>query len=150
MLQFDGFFFGLFFPRSRISYSLPSTYRPTIPLPQGFWDVIFLSWTCLLFRTPKDFFCYDQHAVLFFLRLEKTCDAWRRRILPDKAFHTTRHRPRRRHQESHLVAPRMPIWLSHTHFSWQTKLWLSEDVSVRFNQNLLKQCTHKYCIRLSG
>ena len=86
--------------------------------------------------------------------------AWRRLVMseeyswclkkPDEAFHTRRHRPRRRHQEFRLVAPRTPIWLSYTHFAWQTKLWLSEDVSVRFNQNLLKQCTHKYYIWLSG
>ena len=93
-------------------------------------------------------------------KLFRFSDAWRRLAMseeaswclkkPDKVFHTRRHRPRRGHQESRLVAPRMPIWLSHTHFAWQTKLWLSEDVSVRFNQNLRKQCTHKYYIRLSG
>jgi len=86
--------------------------------------------------------------------------AWRRLVMsekdswclnkPDEAFHTTRHRPWRLHQEFRLVAPRKPIWLSHTHFAWQTKLWLSEDVSVRFNQNWLKQCIRKYYIRLSG
>ena len=74
--------------------------------------------------------------------------AWRRLVMseedswclkkPGEAFHTRRHRPRRRHQESRLVALQTPIWLSHTRFAWQTKLWLSEDVSVRFNQNLLK------------
>ena len=74
--------------------------------------------------------------------------AWRRLVMseedswclkkPGEAFHARRHRPRRRHQESRLVAPQTPIWLSHTRFAWQTKLWLSEDVSVRFNQNLLK------------
>ena len=79
--------------------------------------------------------------------------AWRRLAMceedwwclkkPEEAFHTRRHGPWRRHQESRFVALRTPIWLSHTHFAWQTKLWLSEDVSVRFNQNLLKQCTHK-------
>ena len=88
------------------------------------------------------------------------CYAWRRLVMaeedswclkkPDEAFHTRRHRPWRRHQESCLVALKTPIWLSHTHFAWQTKCWLSEDVSVRFNQNLLKQFTHKYYIRLSG
>ena len=86
--------------------------------------------------------------------------AWRRLAMceedwwclkkPEEAFHTRRHGPWRRHQESRFVALRTPIWLSHTHFAWQTKLWLSEDVSVRFNQHLLKQCTHKYYLRLSG
>ena len=51
--------------------------------------------------------------------------AWRRLVMSEKAFHTTRHRPRRRHQEFGLVAPRTPIWLAHSHFAWQTKLWLS-------------------------
>jgi len=152
MLRFDGLPFWTFIlPRLRTSYSLPSTYHSTFLLPQDFLDVNFLLRPCLLFRTPEDFFFYDQpEAVLFFLCLKKTCDVWRRLVMPEEAFHTTRHRPRRRHHESSLVAPRTPIWLAHSHFAWQTKLWLSEDVSVRFNQNLLKQCTHKYYIRLSG
>ena len=69
---------------------------------------------------------------------------------PHHAFHARRHRPPRRHRELRLVAPRTPIWLSHTHFPWQTKLWLSEGFSVRFIQNLLKRFPHKYYIRLSG
>ena len=120
-------FFGLFFPRPRTSYSSPYTYHSTFPLPQDFLDVIFLSRPCLLFRTPEHFFFYDQpEAILFFLCLKKTCDVWRRRLaMPEEAFHTTRHRPRRRHQEFSLVAPSTPIWLAHSHFAWQTKLWLS-------------------------
>ena len=133
-------FFGLFFPRPKTSYSSSCTYHSTFPLPRDFLDVIFLLRPCLLFRSPE--------AVLFFLCLKKTCDVWRRLVMPEEAFHTRRHGPWRRHQESCFVALRTPIWLSHTHFAWQTKLWLSEDVSVRFNQNLLKQCTHKYYKRL--
>ena len=127
-----------------------------------------LAHTVQLFLCVKtswmSFFC---HGLVYSFGHQKTDQklfwfsyAWRRLVMseedswclkkPDEPFHTRRHRPRRRHHESRLVAPRTPIWLSHTHFAWQTKLWLSEDVSVRFNQNLLKQCTHKYYIRLSG
>ena len=147
MLRFDGLlFWTFFFPRPRTSYSSPCTYRSTFPLPQDFLDVIFLSRPRLLFRTPEDFFFYDQpEAILFFLCLKKTRDAWRSltklSTLEDIVLDV---------QESRLAALKTPIWLLHTHFAWQTKLWLSEDVSVRFNQNLLKQCTHKYYIRLSG
>ena len=63
---------------------------------------------------------------------------------PDHVFHARRHRPRHRHREPRLVAPRTQIWLLNTHFPWQTKLWLSEGFSVRFNQHLLKQFTYKY------
>ena len=143
-------FFGRFFPRPRTSYSSPCTYRSTFSLRQDFLDVIFF-WHGLVYsighqKTDQKLFWFSY--------------AWRRLVMseedswclkkPDEHFHSRRHRPRRRHHESRLVAPRTPIWLSHTHFAWQTKLWLSEDVSVRFNQNLLKQCTHKYYIRLSG
>ena len=147
-------FFGLFFPRPRTSYSSPCTYRSTFPQPQDFLDVNFLSRPCLLFRSPQDFFsmtnqklCCFSYARRWLVMSEK--DSWCLKK-PDEAIHTGRHSPQRRHQESRLVAPRSPIWLLHTHYAWQTKLWLSEDVSVRFNQHLLKQCTHKYYLRLSG
>ena len=140
-------FLDVFFPRPRTSYSSPCTYRSTFSLRQDSLDVIFLSRPCLLFRSAEDFFSKTDQKLFWFSY------AWRRLVMseedswclkkPDEPFHTRRHRPRRRHHESRLVAPRTPIWLSHTHFAWQTKLWLSEDVSVRFNQNLLKQCTHK-------
>ena len=145
-------FFWTFFstPEDLVQFALhiPFNFSSASKLPGCHF---FLSRPCLLFRWPEDFFRYDQpEAVSFFLCLKKTCDVWRRLVMPEEAFHTRRHHPQRRHQDSCLVAPRTPIWPSRTHFAWQTKLWLSEDVSVRFNQNLLKQCTHKYCIRLLG
>ena len=136
--------FGLFFfPRPRTSYSSPCTYRSTFPLPQDFLDVIFFSrGPVYSFGHQKTFFSMTNQKLSCF-----SC-AWRRLVMseqdswclkkPGEAFHTRRHRPRRRHQDSRLVAPQTPIWMSHTRFAWQTKLWLSEDVSVRFNQNLLK------------
>ena len=149
MLRFDGLLFWRFFsstPEDLVQFALH--------IPFNFFSVS---------RLPGcDFFCHglvysfgQQKA--FFPRPTRSCfgfpmpeeDLWCLKK-PDEPFHSRRHRPRRRHHESRLVAPRTPIWLSHTHFAWQTKLWLSEDVSVRFNQNLLKQCTHKYYIRLSG
>ena len=149
-------FFGLSFSTTEdlVQFALhfPFNFSSASRLPGRHF---FLSWTCLLFRTAEDFCFAMTNQKLFCFSY-----AWRRLVItqedswclkkPDAVFHTRRHRPRRRHQESDLVAPRTPIWLSHTHFAWQTKLWLSEDVSVRFNQNLLKQCTHKYYIRLSG
>ena len=102
------------------------------------------------FGHQKNFFSMTNQKLFRFSYAWRWCrDVWRL-VMPEEAVHTRRHRPRRRHQESRLVALRTPIWLSHTHFAWQTELWLSEDVSVRFNQNLLKQCTHKYYKRLSG
>ena len=141
-----------FFPRR---YSSPCTYRSSFPLPQDFLDVIFFC-RGLVYSIghQKTFFSMTNQKLFSFSY------AWRRLVMsekdswclnkPDEAFHTTRHRPWRLHQEFRLVAPRKPIWLSHTHFAWQTKLWLSEDVSVRFNQNWLKQCIRKYYIRFSG
>ena len=155
MLRFDGLlFWTFFFPRPRTSYSSPCTYRSTFSLRQDFLDVIFLSRPCLLFRSAEDFFSKTDQKLFWFSYASRRLvmseeDSWCL-TKPGEPFHNRKHRPRRRHHESRLVAPRTPIWLSHTHFAWQTKLWLSEDVSVRFNQNLLKQCTHKYYIRLSG
>ena len=143
-----------FFPRRRTWYSSPCTYRWNVPLPQDFLDVIFLvAALSTLSDTRRLFFLWPTRSCFLFPMPEE--DLWclkKTRCLnkPDEAFHTRRHRPWRLHQEFRLVAPRKPIWLSHTHFAWQTKLWLSEDVSVRFNQNLLKRCIRKYYIRLSG
>ena len=80
-------FFGLLSPCPRTSHSSSCTYRSTFPLPQDFLDVIFFSRPCLLFRTPEDFLFYDQpEAVLFFLCLKKTCDVWRRLMMPEEAW----------------------------------------------------------------
>ena len=107
------------------------------------------SWMSFFSRGPV--YSFGHQKTFFSMTNQKlscfSC-AWRRLVMseqdswclkkPGEAFHTRRHRPRRGHQDSRLVAPQTPIWLSHTRFAWQTKLWLSEDVSVRFNQNLLK------------
>ena len=155
MLRFDGLLFWTFFstPEDLVQFALHILFNfssaSRLPGCHFFGRDIVYS-----FGHQKTFFSTtDQKLSCFFY-------GWRRLIIskedswclkkPNEAFHTRRHRPRRRHQELHLVAPRTPIWLSHTHFAWQTKLWLSVDVSVRFNQNLLKQCTHKYYIRLSA
>jgi len=122
MLRFDGLLFGLFFfPRPRTSYSSPCTYRSTFPLPQDFLDVIFSRGLVYSFGHQKTFFSMTNQKLFCFSR------AWRRLVMseedswclkkPGEAFHTRRHRPRRRHQESRLVAPKTPIWLSHTHTS---------------------------------
>ena len=118
------------------------------------WMSFFSRGLVYFFGHQKTFFSMTNQKLFCF-----SC-AWRRLVMSEEdswclkkrgeAFHTRRQGPWRRHQESCLVAHKTPIWLAHTHFAWQTKLWLSEDVSVRFNQNLLKQCTHKYYIRLSG
>ena len=150
-------FFGPFFstPEDLVQFALhiPFNFSSASRLPGCHFFGCDLVYS---FGHQKTFFSMTNQKLFCFSR------AWRRLVMseedswclkrPGEAFHTRRHRPRRRHQESRLVAPKTPIWLSHTHthFAWQTKLWLSEDVSVRFNQNLLKQCTHKYYIRLSG
>ena len=69
----------------------------------------------------KTFFSMTNQKLFCFSR------AWRRLAMseedswclkrPGEAFQSRRHRPRRRHQESRLVAPKTPIWLSHTHTS---------------------------------
>ena len=156
MLRFDGLIFWTFFFHAGGpgTVRLAHTVQIFLCLKTSWMSFFFVAALSTLSDTRR----------LFFLRPTRSCFsfsyAWRRLVMsekdswrlnkPDEAFHTRRHRPWRLHQEFRLVAPRKPIWLSHTHFAWQTKLWLSEDVSVRFNQNLLKQCTHKYYIRLSG
>ena len=113
-------FLDLFFPRPRTSYSSPCTYRSSFPLPQDFLDVIFLVATLsTVLDTRRLFFSMTNQKLFCFSR------AWRRLVMseedswclkrPGEAFHTRRHRPRRRHQESRLVAPKTPIWLTHTH-----------------------------------
>ena len=71
------------------------------------------------FGQQKTFFCMTNQKLFCFSR------AWRRLVMseedwwclkrPGEAFHTRRHRPRRRHQESRLGAPKTSIGLSHTH-----------------------------------
>ena len=129
MLRFDGLLFWTFFstPEDLVQFALHIPLNSTLHYSFGHQKTFFST-------TDQKLSCFSY--------------AWRRLMMseedlwclkkPGEAFHTRRHRPRRRHQESRLVAPQTPIWLSHTRFAWQTKLWLSEDVSVRFNQNLLK------------
>ena len=155
-LRFDELLFWTFFstPEDLLQFALhiPINFSSTSKLPGC---NLFVATLSTLSDTRRLFFSMINQKLFCF-----SC-AWRRLVMseqdswclkkPDEAFHTRRHRPRRRHQEeSRLAAPKTPIWLSQTHFAWQTKLWLSEVVSVRFNQNLLKQCTHKYYIRLPG
>ena len=150
MLRFDGLLFWTFFFHARgpRTVRLAHTVQLFLCLKTS-WMSFFGCDLVYSFGQQKTFFSMTNQKLFCFSR------AWRRLVMseedwwclkrPGEAFHTRRHRPRRRHQESRLVAPKTSIWLSHTHthFAWQTKLWLSGDVSVRFNQNLLKQCTHK-------
>ena len=136
-------FFGPFTQEDLVQFALhmPFNFSSTSRLPRCHFFVVglsplpdterlFLLWqtrSCFVFPTPEeDLWCVAKLSTLEDIVLDV--------------------------QESRLVALKTTIiiWLLQTHFAWQTKLWLSEDVSVRFNQNLLKQCIHKYYIRLSG
>ena len=106
-----------FFPRLRTSYSSPCTLRSTFPLLQDFLDVTFFRRGLVYsFGHHKTFSAVIDQKRFFSMPEEDF--RWMKK--PDHAFHARRHRPRRRHREPHLVAPRTQIWLSHTHFPWQT------------------------------
>ena len=149
MLRFDGLLFWRFFFHARGPRTVRLAHTVQLFLcVKTSWMSFFCHGLVYSFGQQKTFFPRPTRSCFGFPMPEE--DLWCLKK-PDEPFHSRRHRPRRRHHESRLVAPRTPIWLSHTHFAWQTKLWLSGDFSVRFNQNLLKQCTHtEYYIRLSG
>ena len=161
-LFFNGFFFGFFqrlfllmlrfdgLPSWTFLFSTPEDLvQFALHIPFNFSSATRLPGCHFFSRGPV--YSFGHQKTFFSMTNQKlscfSC-AWRRLVMseqdswclkkPGEAFHTRRHRPRRRHQDSRLVAPQTPIWMSHTRFAWQTKLWLSEDVSVRFNQNLLK------------
>ena len=151
-------FFRLFFHAQRPrTVRLAHTVQLFLCLKTS-WMPFFCRDLVYSFGHQKTFFFYDQpEAALFFLCLKKTCYVWRRLVMPEEAWRSFPYQK----TSSSTSTPRVPLSCAlghqfdcHIHCSLdrQTliKLWLSEHVSVRFNQNLLKQCTHKYYIRLSG
>jgi len=148
MLRFDGFLFWTFYTRGPRTVRLAHAIQLFLYIKTS-WMSFFSRGLVSSFRHRKTIFALTNRKLFCF------SNTWRRLVMPEEDSWCLTKLSTLEDivldvQESRLVALRTPIWLLHTHFAWQTKLWLSEDVSVRFNQNLLKQCIHKYYIKLSG
>ena len=149
MLRFDiGLLFWTFYTRGPRTVRLAHAIQLFLNLKTS-WMSFFCCGLVSSFRHRKTIFAVTNQKLFCF------SNTWRRLVMPEEDLWcltklSTLEDIVLDAQESLLVALRTPIWLLHTRFAWQTKLWLSKDVSVRFNQNLLKQCIHKYYIRLSG
>ena len=120
MLRFHGLLFWTFFFHARgpRTVRLAHTVQLFLCLKTS-WMSFFGCDLVYSFGQQKTFFSMTNQKLFCF-----SC-AWRRLVMseedwwclkrPGEAFHTRRHRPWRRLQESRLVAPKTSIWLSHTH-----------------------------------